>query len=251
MRSPSTATAGSASTTLRGGQRAARSSSPTATPARGCTAGQPGRRQGLPLQPVRGPRRAPRVHDVQPDRPQVDVHLHRDRARTGSSSSNAPTPAPEEVTDFSTWYPGGIPDHQADVDVHHQALIAGGLPPRARHLRRQERHHPARPLLPPEPGRPPRPRRGREDHQGGLRVLRGGLQVPVPVREVRPALRADCRPGRDGDSRRRTLRDEYLPRGPPGRIVLRVPPHLGDPATRWPTCGSATSSPCSGGTTSG
>ena len=41
-----------------------------------------------------------------------------------------------------------------------------------------------------------------EDHQAGLRVLRGGLRLPLPVRQVRPALRAGVQHGRDGERRR-------------------------------------------------
>ena len=37
------------------------------------------------------------------------------------------------------------------------------------------------------------------------------LRLTLPVRQVRPALRAGVQHGRDGERRRRTLRDEYLP----------------------------------------
>ena len=42
-----------------------------------------------------------------------------------------------------------------------------------------------------------------EDHQAELRVLRGQVRLPVPVREVRPALRAGVQHGRDGERRLR------------------------------------------------
>ena len=70
-------------------------------------------------------------------------------------------------------------------------------------------------------------------HPAGLRVLRGRLRLPVPVRQVRPALRAGVQHGRDGERRLRdAARRVPLPQ-PPGRRVLRVP-RLGDPARDGP-----------------
>ena len=87
-------------------------------------------------------------------------------------------------------------------------------------------------------------------HQAGLRLVPPGVRLPLPVRQVRPALRPGVQRRRDGE---RGLRD--LPGG------LRLPVEgdrllatSGAPrrsCTRWRTCGSATWSPCAGGTTSG
>ena len=140
--------------------------------------------------------------------------------------SNAPTPEPVPTSDGG----GGVevPDHQADVDLRHRRGRRR-VPRGARHLRGQERHHPARPLLPPGARRAPRPRRDRAADQAGLRVLRGGLRLPVPVREVRPALRAGVQHGRDGERRLRDAARRVPPPQPPGQGVLRVP-LLRDPA---------------------
>ncbi len=75
---------------------------------------------------------------------------------------------------------------------------------------------PARPLLPPVAGRAPRRRRARQAHQAGLRVLRGGLRLPLPVRQVRPALRAGVQHGRDGERRLRDAARRVPPPQPPG-----------------------------------
>ena len=58
---------------------------------------RPGRRQGLPLHPVRGPGRPPRVHHVRAARPQVDVHLQRDRALALGGRLQRPDPGAERV----------------------------------------------------------------------------------------------------------------------------------------------------------
>ena len=56
---------------------------------------RPRRRPGLPLLPVRGARRPPRLHDLRAARPQGAVHVHRDRARrTGRSSPTRRAPSP-------------------------------------------------------------------------------------------------------------------------------------------------------------
>ena len=76
-------------------------------------------------------------------------------------------------------------------------------------------------------------------HQAGLRLLPPGLRLPVPVRQVRPALRARVQRRRDGERR---LRDV------PGGLrlpVARSPTPATSAAPRrsctsWRTCGSAT-----------
>ena len=69
-----------------------------------------------------------------------------------------------------------------------------------------------------------------EDHQAGLRVLRGGLRLPLPVRASTTS--STCRSTTWARWRTPacvTLRDEYLPRSRQDALVLRVP-RLGDPA---------------------
>ena len=88
------------------------------------------------------------------------------------------------------------------------------------------------------------------DHQAGLRLVSPHVRLPLPVRQVRPAVRARVQRRRDGE---RGLRD--VPRRL--RLPLARSPTTrtsGAPTrscTRWRTCGSATWSPCAGGTTSG
>ena len=55
-------------------------------------------RPGLHLLPVRGPGRAPRVHDLRAARPEVDVHADRRRSpRAGRSSPTRPPPPPRKT----------------------------------------------------------------------------------------------------------------------------------------------------------
>ena len=53
-------------------------------------------------------------------------------------------------------------------------------------------------------------------HQAGLRVLRGRLRLPLPVRQVRPAVRAGVQHGRDGERRLRDVPRRVPPPQPPG-----------------------------------
>ena len=187
---------------------------------------RPGRRPRLPLHAVRGARRPPRVHDVRAARPEVGVHL--DRHRAGRLEGRLQRPDAGARGPRRREGPVELPRVEADVDVHHRA-DRRRVPRAPRHLRGQERHDPARPLLPAGAGRAPRHRRAAEDHQAGLRVLRGGLRLPLPVREVRPALRAGVQRGRDGERRCGHAPRRVPPPQPSGRRVLRVP-LLGDPA---------------------
>ena len=86
----------------------------------------------------------------------------------------------------------------------------------ARHVLRRRRRHPARPVLP----RLARAAHGRRApvprDQAGLRVLPQELRRAVPVRQVRPAVRAGVQRGRDGERRRR-----HVPRG----LRLPLPGH--------------------------
>ena len=133
----------------------------------------------------------------------LEGRLQRADARADAGSATAPARV-------------AVPAHQADVDLHHRGRRRR-VPRGARHLRGRARHDPAGPLLPPVAGRAPRPRGAGEAHQAGLRVLRGGLRLPVPVREVRPALRAGVQHGRDGERRLRDPARRVPPPQPPGR----------------------------------
>ena len=99
--------------------------------------------------------------------------------------------------------------------------------------------------------RVPRRRRALRDHQAGLRLLPRAFGVPLPVRQVRPALRArSSTPARWRTPARVTFLEDYVFRsqGHRRRRRARAPRRS---CTRWRTCGSATSSPCAGGTTCG
>ena len=82
---------------------------------------RPGRRQGLPLQPVRGARRPPRLHHLRAARPEVRLHLQRHRPvalgrglqRRDARARGRPGRAGRRV-DLA------LPHHQADVDLHHR-----------------------------------------------------------------------------------------------------------------------------------
>ena len=92
------------------------------------------------------------------------------------------------------------------------ALIAG---PYATWQRRARRH-PARHLLPRLAGRAHGRRAAVHRDQAGLRLLPPQLRRAVPVRQVRPAVRAGVQRGRDGERGRGDL---------PGGLRLPVPGH--------------------------
>ncbi len=62
----------------------------------------------------------------------------------------------------------------------------------------------------------------------GFAFFEERLRLPVPVRQVRPALRAGVQHGRDGERRLRDAARRVPPPQPPGPLVLRVP-RRGDP----------------------
>ena len=98
---------------------------------------------------------------------------------------------------------------------------------------------PPGPLLPAVDEGAPRRRGAPRGHQAGLRVLRGRLRLPLPVRQVRPALRAGVQHGRDGERRLRHLPRRVPPAQPPGPLLLRAarqhdPPRDGAHVVRRP-----------------
>ena len=216
------------------------------------------RRGAAPVRRPGGRRRLPLLDDV-PGRGQADVrllrpagpegavHVPRHRpARIGPVVSNAwprrrtmtPRPAPStshrpsRSRRTSPRSPPGPYHRVTDTVAGPEGPIrAGSLLPRV-----------TRPV----------PRRGRDlrRDQGRVRLLPPGVRLPVPVRQVRPDLRARVLRPRDGERRRGGL---------PGRVRL---PGRGSPTpsgtcgrtrscTSWRTCGSATWSPPGGGTTPG
>ena len=85
----------------------------------------------------------------------------------------------------------------------------GAVPRRPRRASRR----PARLLLPPLAGPPPRRRRAVRGDEAGPRLLRRVLRLRLPVRQVRPDLRAGVQLRRDGEHRRgHALRAHGLPR---------------------------------------
>ena len=154
----------------------------------------------LPLHAVRGRRRPPDVHRLRPARPQGHLHLHRDRAgrlagrlqlsrprsRSRSASGTRPgaSPRPSGCRRTSPpWSPGRTTGSTASYRNGDRVIPLGALLPRVARG-------------------PPRRRRHLRGDQAGLRVLRAGLRPAVPVRQVRPALRAGVQRGRDGERRR-------------------------------------------------
>ena len=94
---------------------------------------------------------------------------------------------------------------------------------------RRARRHPARHLLPPVAGQLPGPGRDLRGDPAGLRLLPRRLRRAVPVRQVRPAVRARVQGRRDGERRLR-----HVPRGlrvpVPGHRLRPGVPRRDDPA---------------------
>ena len=141
--------------------------------------------------------------------------------------SNAPTPEPESLGDGkAVWQ---FPRHRADVDLHHRGHRRG-VPRRVRDLRAASTARSRSATTAASRWSSTwTPTSWSKLTSAGLRVLRGGLRLPLPVPQVRPALRAGVQHGRDGERRRRHAARRVPPAQPPGRVVLRVP-LLGDPA---------------------
>jgi aminopeptidase N len=107
--------------------------------------------------------------------------------------SVSPTPHPSRSA--RAW-PGGVRADAGALVVRHRAGRRP-VPRRARRGRARRAPDPARGVLPTLAGSAPRRRRRVRGDAPGLRVLRAGVRLPVPVREVRPALRArSSTPGR-------------------------------------------------------
>ena len=160
---------------------------------------RPRRRRGVPVHPVRGARLAPHVRGVRAARPEGLVHASRSRLpRTGRSSRTPPRPSRSTLHDHGakTWAFAPTPR----ISSYITALVAGP-------------YHVVRDELTSADGRAiplgvfsrkslvavPRRRLHLREDEAGLRVLRGEVRRAVPVREVRPALRARVQRGRHGE----------------------------------------------------
>ena len=154
-------------------QRAAWSSAdcPTATPARACTGSStPSTTASTSTRSSRCPTPAASTRRFeQPDLKALFTFTS-PRRRHWKVVSNSPTPEPEAAGDGAAVWRFAPTER---MSTYITALVAGEYHDVLRQLRRQARHHPARPLLPPVARRAPRRRRARQDHQAGLRVLRG------------------------------------------------------------------------------
>ena len=182
---------------------------------------RPRRRPRLPLQPVRGARRPPRLHHLRAARPQVGLHLQRDRPRPlEGRSPTAPTPEPEDLGDGKAVWNFPVTER---MSTYITAVVAGEYHEVLDTYEGKFGDHPARPLLPPVAGRVHGHRRARRADAAELRVLRGEVRLPLPVPQVRPALRARVQHGRDGERRLRDPARRVPPPLAPAALVLRVP----------------------------
>ena len=225
---------------LAGRQRAARRRRAALQPHRRGPAPlrRPGRRPGLPLHPVRGARRPPRLHHLRAARPQGVVHLHRDRARAlGGRLQRADAGArAARRRRRPVWR---FPTDQADVDVHHRARRRR-VPRGARRLRGQARrrsrsassaaqslveHLDADELV--------------EVTKQGFAFFEDAFDFPYPFGKYDQLFVPEYNMGAMENAGGVTLRDEYLPRSRQDRArsTSAAPTRS---CTRWRTCGSAT-----------
>ena len=182
---------------------------------------RPGRQARLPLHPVRGARRPPRVRHLRAARPQGRLHLPRHRAVALAGRVQLPDARARRgsASGASVWHF----EPTKPMSTYITALVAGDYAVVRDTYHGTPRRHPARHLRPPVAARAPRRRRHLRGHQAGLRVLRERLRHGLPVRQVRPAVRAGVQHGRDGERRLRDVpRRVHLPQ-PPDPGGLRRP----------------------------
>ena len=158
----------------------------------------------VPGQPADVPR-------VRAARPQGRASPSRSPRRPTGRSSPTPRRPQPDARPARAPPRGTSPRHRADLELHHRARRRP-LRRRARHRHEPPRRGAARHLLPQVADPLPRRRQPLRPHQARLRVLRGGVRLRLPVREVRPALHAGVQHGRDGERRLRDdQRDVRLP----------------------------------------
>ncbi|CAA9233334.1 MAG: Membrane alanine aminopeptidase N, partial [uncultured Corynebacteriales bacterium] len=170
---------------------------------------RPGRRRGLPLLAVRDGRRQADVRLLRPARPQG--HLRADGHRAGALGGRLQRPGRGGHRGHRRGAGGAVPHHSPALAVRDRAgrrAVPQG--------HRQPRRDRPRRLLPRLAGRAPGRGGDPAGHQAGLRLVPPGLRLPVPVRQVRPAVRAGVQRRRDGE---RGLRHV------PGRLRVPVEGH--------------------------
>jgi hypothetical protein len=142
----------------------------------------------------------------------------------------------------------GVRAHPAAVDLHHRAGRRP-VPRRPRVASRRRRRGPARPVLPPSLASTSTPTRSSRS------PARASTTSPsVSATPTRSASTTSCSSPSSTGARWRT--PAASPSASPTSSARRSPTPPGSPARRrsstsWPTCGSATSSRCAGGTTCG
>ena len=188
---------------------------------------RPRRRPRLPLHPVRGARRAPRVHDVRAARPEVACSPGRSpRRRTGRSCPTPRRPEPEDLGDDKARW--SFPESKR-MSTYITALIAG-------------EYHEHRDTYEGKNGTIPLGHYCRQslvehlDTDELLKLTRQGFEFfeeafdfPYPFEKYDQLYVPEYNAGAMENAGAVTLRDEYLPRSRQDARVLRVP-LLGDPA---------------------
>ncbi len=164
--------------------------------------------EDVPVHPVRDRRRAARVRLLRPAGPQGGLHAGTSRPpRTGPSCPTATTPTPQPRARRGR--PVGLRPPANGCPPTSTPWSPARSTPCATSTRAPHGTYPLGVFC--RTSMAPSPRRRADLHrdQAGLRVLRGGVRPPLPVRQVRPALRARVQRRRDGERR---LRDHH--RGP-------------------------------------
>ena len=199
-----------------------RATCPTRAPARACTASStPSTSASTPTPSSRSPTRAASTRPSSSPTSRASFTFHVPRPENWVVVSNAPTPEPEPRGDGTRAValpaaPSGCrrtSPRSSPGEYHAEhATYDGqfGHIPLGHYCRQSLVEH----MDTDAAGRA---------HPPGLRLLRGGLRLPLPVPQVRPALRAGVQHGRDGERRRRDPARRVPPAQPPGRLVLRVP----------------------------
>ena len=174
---------------------------------------RPGRRRGLPLLAVRGARQPPRLRRVRAARPQGDVPVHRHRARALAGRLQLADARAASTPAATAPPPGRSSRRRAS-----RATSPRSSPARTRSCARELTSRDGRVIPLGIFARKslfelPRRRLHLRHHPQGLRLLRGEVRLPVPLRQVRPALRARVQRGRHGERGRGHLhRDLRVPR---------------------------------------
>ena len=162
---------------------------------------RPGRQVRLRVHAVRGRRLAPGVHRLRAARPEGDLRVHRHGARRLGGRLQPADAASPSRSDWAT--PPGCSRRPSALSSYITALVAGPYHRVDGEYRVGDRVVPlgvfCRTSLAAHLDTDDDPR----GDPAGLRVLRGGLRHALPVREVRPAVRAGVQLGRDGERRLR------------------------------------------------